>query len=343
MFWILLSIILVLLIVVIVLAVMIRRKEKFLNTQSSGFKKVVYVDQWGTLADVTNVFSQALDSGVTHFILSFVVQPDVQKPVQVADAVQGFLSLSKDQQKSILDMVSSKNAKLMISFGGAISVPCPFDTIMTSYYRDPSMLASDLYKIVQTGGFHGVDFDLEHLIGKYYKGHCPSGDVTQDTNADAVSDYIAAVSKSLKGLDSSIIISHAPQYPYFGPSYFDVYTKVDQKAGSAIDFYNIQYYNNGDTSTYDLVFVSNPFAAAVKELLGKNVDVNKIVVGKSIQGGEIMDLDVFSSWIAQSASDSSLEDWRSKGGVMIWELFTNTQQSSKDIQNVLNFMKSVSS
>lgn len=127
--------------------------------------------------------------------------------------------------------------------------------------------------------------------------------MTQDTDPEKNSDYLASLSKSIKSLDSSLVVSHAPQYPYFGPSYYDVYTLVNTKAGDAIDFYNLQYYNNGDTSTYDLVFVANPFEAAVQQLL---IPVQKIVVGKS------MDLSVLTSWVTQAASDSSLMDWRNK-------------------------------
>lgn len=194
------------------------------------------------------------------------------------------------------------------------------------------LLASDLVALCRKGGFHGIDIDAEHLIGKYYKGYCPSGEVTQDTDPEKNSDYLASLSKSIKSLDSSLVVSHAPQYPYFGPSYYDVYTLVNTKAGDAIDFYNLQYYNNGDTSTYDLVFVANPFEAAVQQLL---IPVQKIVVGKS------MDLSVLTSWVTQAASDSSLMDWRNKRGVMVWELFTTQSQMGTDIQKVLDFFQSV--
>jgi chitinase len=51
------------------------------------------------------------------------------------------------------------------------------------------------------------------------------------------------------------IISHAPQGPYFKQEHYKngAYITVNNKVGQGIDFYNVQYYNQGDThyDTYD--------------------------------------------------------------------------------------------
>lgn len=309
----------------------------------AAFKKVVYMDQWSNDFDndIYPVFQSILKTGVTHIILCFIIQPETASPFQVVDAINGFISLSTpDQQSKLLKLMDQYNARLMISFGGASSVPCPFDVILDSYYKDPKTLASGLVDIAKKHGFHGIDLDVEHLIGKYYKGQCPDGEVTQETDPEKISTYLADVSIEIKRSDPSLIVSHAPQYPYFGPSYFEVYSLVEQKAKDAIDFYNIQYYNNGDTSTYDLVFKQNDFKAAVAQLI-PNIPIEKIVVGKSIQGGEVMDLDIFASWIQTASTDDSLNDWIHKGGVMIWELFTVRSQMQTDINRVVDFFASI--
>ena len=47
------------------------------------------------------------------------------------------------------------------------------------------------------------------------------------------------------------IITHAPQAPYFmGTTKYahDAYNKVHREVGSMIQFYNVQFYNQGSTS-----------------------------------------------------------------------------------------------
>jgi len=52
----------------------------------------------------------------------------------------------------------------------------------------------------------------------------------------------------------SHVISHAPQGPYFCKEFYKngAYITVNQQVGDKIDFYNIQFYNQGNTeySTY---------------------------------------------------------------------------------------------
>jgi chitinase len=58
------------------------------------------------------------------------------------------------------------------------------------------------------------------------------------------------------------ILTHAPQAPYFqgAPMYPNGgYLKVDQEVGDLIDWYNIQFYNQGDDpyDTYENLFVNS--------------------------------------------------------------------------------------
>ena len=57
------------------------------------------------------------------------------------------------------------------------------------------------------------------------------------------------------------VISHAPQGPYFDAKYAQSgsYLTINKIAGKFIDFYNIQFYNQGDTTytTYNELFVDS--------------------------------------------------------------------------------------
>jgi chitinase len=53
------------------------------------------------------------------------------------------------------------------------------------------------------------------------------------------------------------LITHAPQGPYFGANYIGGgYRKVHKEVGHLIDFYNVQFYNqlNSTYGSYDLLF-----------------------------------------------------------------------------------------
>lgn len=55
------------------------------------------------------------------------------------------------------------------------------------------------------------------------------------------------------------IITHAPQGPYFKDEHYKngAYMTVHEKVGHTIDFYTVQFYNQGDTqyNTYEELFI----------------------------------------------------------------------------------------
>lgn len=71
-------------------------------------------------------------------------------------------------------------------------------------------------------------------------------------------DWIIQFTKTLRAMLPNHIITHAPQGPYFNDGYYNTksYVKVHNEVGSMIDFYNIQFYNQGTTSydTYEKLF-----------------------------------------------------------------------------------------
>lgn len=62
---------------------------------------------------------------------------------------------------------------------------------------------------------------------------------------------------------------------------------VHKAVGSTIDFYNIQFYNQGDTTydTYEKLFLKSGGyfpGTSVNELIQQGIPSNKIVVGKPV-------------------------------------------------------------
>jgi len=68
---------------------------------------------------------------------------------------------------------------------------------------------------------------------------------------------------------------------------------VNNKVGNLIDFYNVQFYNQGDTryDTYDELFLkaTGTFSGtSIKELINRGVPAKKIVMGKPATIGDVM-------------------------------------------------------
>jgi chitinase len=62
-------------------------------------------------------------------------------------------------------------------------------------------------------------------------------------------DWLIKFQLKLRQILPNHIISHAPQAPYFKEDHYKngAYVTVNRKVGHTIDFYNIQFYNQGNT------------------------------------------------------------------------------------------------
>jgi len=168
-----------------------------------------------------------------------------------------------------------------------------------------------------------VDVDWEEAINGYF-GATAGGET-----------WLCSLTNKLRSeLPSSMAISHAPQAPYFmgstGNQYPNGgYATVHKNCGSNIDWYNVQFYNQG-SSTYDtyatLFESSNGWSGntAVYEIMDGDgpqnvqVDADKIVVGKHTVG----DGSTFVSGATlKSIFNSALSAGRWDAGFMTWQFY----------------------
>lgn len=68
---------------------------------------------------------------------------------------------------------------------------------------------------------------------------------------------------------------------------------MNNKVGNLIDFYNVQFYNQGDTryDTYEELFLkaTGTFSGtSIQELINRGVPAKKIVMGKPATMGDVM-------------------------------------------------------
>jgi len=126
------------------------------------------------------------------------------------------------------------------------------------------------------------------------------------------------------------LITHAPQGPYFKNDYYrnGGYITVNNKVGSTIDFYNVQYYNQGSTlyDTYDGLFISSggwSTGTSVKEIAAKGIPMNKIVVGKPVTPSDASNTGWMDMTALGDAATRAYKELNWYGGIMYWQLVSD--------------------
>jgi chitinase len=219
----------------------------------------------------------------------------------------------------------SYGIKILVSAFGATEFP-------TTAGIDPVQCGTNLANFVLLNNLDGVDLDYED-----------SGALERGTGEA----WLISITRTLRQRlpkEQGYIITHAPQSPYFmgAPKYpRGGYMNVHNEVGDLIDFYNIQFYNQG-TSTYDtyetLFRTSNGWASrtAVKELISKGIPANKIIVGKPVTPSDADNTGYISlSQFSQILRTATADGWNS--GFMGWQYTSDSDGNwSKTLSRALN-------
>eukprot|EP01097_Dermamoeba_algensis_P006520 TRINITY_DN4084_c0_g1_i1.p1 TRINITY_DN4084_c0_g1~~TRINITY_DN4084_c0_g1_i1.p1 ORF type:complete len:338 (-),score=82.88 TRINITY_DN4084_c0_g1_i1:336-1349(-) len=283
------------------------------SVQQQG-RVIIYQDYRINWAHPELDIKTAVDNGFTHILLSFWMS------YGPADAAQAWVSVDPAVRNATLKYVHSKGAKLMVSIGGGTENVGGFITNNSPTGASYGTKAADWAKAY---GLDGVDFDLE----------LPPGDSSLFRNGKAI-DWIANATLSARlVLGSSAIISHAPQAPYLSPwagdqrGYIEIYNRV----GDSIDFFNIQFYNQGASTPYDTfqtLFLNSgsslPQSSLMEIAKAGNIPLSKLVVGKYIcpgcGGSGFVPTDSLAQLLAQAVQQLQ---W--KAGAMGWMWMTGDQ------------------
>lgn len=213
---------------------------------------------------------------------------------------------NSDIQLAWVKAYHSVGQKVLVSAFGATEWP-------TTSGEDPVQTAQALAQFVKDNQLDGVDLDYED-------------NTAMDSGVGV--NWIVNCTNTLRSLlpaSSGYIITHAPQAPYFMSSYAQGgYLTVNKQAGAAINWYNVQFYNQGssDYSTYDTLFNSADGWAngtAVTQIAAAGVPMSKIVVGKPVTPADAdntgyVDVNTLASFFSQAVSQTS---W--SAGCMGWE------------------------
>jgi chitinase len=210
-------------------------------------------------------------------------------------------------QKAWLDAYHAAGIKVFVSAFGDSDYPTG---------KDPSSVGKALANFVITNQLDGVDIDYED---------------NNAMNQGIGEQWLITLTTTLRSaLGTSRLISHAPQAPYFmgSPQYpSGGYLTVDQKAGSSIDWYNIQYYNQGtsDYTTYQSLFKQSTGWATNTSVyqIGAKVNLQKLVVGKPVTTGDATNTGYVAVNSLASDFTQAQGDGGWKAGYMGWQYYSD--------------------
>ncbi|KAI0644217.1 glycoside hydrolase [Trametes meyenii] len=261
---------------------------------------VIYSDKF--VSGVTGPPPVDQIKGYNVFALSFLL---ISGP---ADKAVEWTQLSDSDRASVKSDYSAAGISLIVSAFGATDAP-------TSSGADPSKTADTMAAWVKQFDLDGIDVDYEDF----------NAIDASDGKAEA---WIATFTQQLRSQlpKGQFILSHAPVAPWFTVNdkfSAGAYRKVDETVGDLIDWYNVQFYNQGTTEYTTCDNLLNTAGgdwpgSALFEISGSGIDLNKLVIGKpGLSAGDANNGYIDPSTLAGCVEQAKGKGWNA--GVMVWE------------------------
>ncbi|KAF9648685.1 glycoside hydrolase family 18 protein [Thelephora ganbajun] len=221
------------------------------------------------------------------------------------DNAQAWTTLTAAERASIKSQYAAAGIKLVVSAFGSTDAP-------TSAGLDPVALATTMGNWVKKYHLDGIDVDYEDF------GAMDGG------TAEA---WLVSFTRQLRVIlpsSSGYILTHAPVAPWFSPGIYKhgAYLTVHREVGDLIDWYNIQFYNQGNTeytTCHNLLRASSSQwpKSSVFEIAASGVPVSKIVIGKPANTGSANSGYINPGTLSSCLSQAKGSGW--DGGAMVWE------------------------
>jgi len=259
---------------------------------------VIYSDQF--VSGTTGPPAVSAVTGFNVFALSFLLTEGA------FDKAFEWTTLTDAQRASVKAQYNAAGIKLVVSVFGSTDVP-------TSSGVNPVTMATTMANWVKQFNLDGIDVDYEDF-NAFDAG---------DGKAEA---WLISFTTQLRTLlpQGTYILTHAPVAPWFSPSIWGGggYLKVHASVGNLIDWYNVQFYNQGATEYTTcanlLTTSSNTWPkTALFQIAASGVPLSKLVIGKpgttNAASNGFMSTSTLASCLAQAKS----QGWNA--GAMVWE------------------------
>lgn len=257
-------------------------------------KTIGYFSNWIDLENVKSKYE-----GYTDIIFAFWQDPTT--------GVSGAAEAAINNKSEILTFLKSKNKKCILAAGGAnLQNPLQFDA---------QKFGTELAKFAIEHNFDGVDLDIENLI-------------TPPTSVEI--NWLVEVTKAVKSTGKDLLISHAPQATYFVNN--GGYSLVEKETNGIVDYYNIQFYNQGtweyqSYENYESMFESSynniPNTTSIPSIIEQGVPSEKLIVGKPITAQDMGGSDSTGYIPLEQLTqiiDQAINNNIPFGGVMGWKI-----------------------
>ncbi|KAI0657980.1 glycoside hydrolase family 18 protein [Cubamyces menziesii] len=257
---------------------------------------VVYGDKY--VSGTTGPPDASAITGFNVFLLSFLLTEGAW------DKAYEWTTLTAAQRSAVKSQYAAAGIKLMVSVFGSTDVP-------TSSGNDPVATANTIAAWVKQYSLDGVDVDYEDFNAM---------------DAGTAENWLISFTTQLRSQlpSGSYIITHAPVAPWFSPNKWPGggYLKVNQQVGSLIDWYNIQFYNQGSTeytTCAGLLTASSSTwpNSAVFQIIASGVPESKVVIGKPANTGDANNGYIAPATLAGCVSQAKSQGWNA--GVSTWE------------------------
>ncbi|KAF8967623.1 glycoside hydrolase [Flammula alnicola] len=258
---------------------------------------VVYADAYdGT----TGPPAASALSGYNVFALSFLLTEGAW------DKAEEWTTLTASQRSSIKSQYAAAGIKLIVSVFGSTDVP-------TSSGADPIATANTMAAWVIQYSLDGIDVDYEDFNAI-------------DAGNGKAEAWLISFTQQLRTKlpQGTYLLTHAPVAPWFSPNMWGGggYLKVHSSVGSLIDWYNVQFYNQGAseyTTCANLLTASSSTwpQTAVFQIAASGVPLNKIVIGKPATTSEASNGFMSTSTLASCLQQAKGQGWT--GGAMVWQ------------------------
>ncbi|KAJ7091499.1 glycoside hydrolase family 18 protein [Mycena belliarum] len=259
---------------------------------------VVYGDQY--VPGTTGPPATSAVNGYNVFILSFLLTEGAW------DKAYEWTTYTAAQRATIKAQYVAAGIRLLVSAFGSTDVP-------TSSGADPIATAKTMANWVIQYDLDGIDVDYEDFNAF-------------DAGNGKAEAWLISFTTQLRALlpQGTYIITHAPVAPWFSPTQWGGggYLKVHASVGNLIDWYNVQFYNQGATEYTTcanlLTTSSNTWPkTALFQIAASGVPLSKLVIGKPGTSSAASNGYMSASTLAGCLATAKGQGWN--GGAMVWE------------------------